>query len=85
MRNPLASWPEFAAAVEARLEQGRREYRDCSFSLAPAELVREIEEELLDVCAWSFIAWSRLRRLGLHRSVIEPGSRKRSASGRGRR
>lgn len=38
-------------------------YGDRSFHLPPAELAREIEQELLDLCAWSFILWCRLRAL----------------------
>ena len=33
------------------------------------ELAGEIEEELLDICAWSFILWTRLR--GLRRAIEE--------------
>jgi len=29
----------------------------------PADLLSEIEEELLDVCGWSFVLWCRLHRL----------------------
>jgi hypothetical protein len=56
-------WPDFAARVAARLEAGARQYGNGSFARPPAELVGEIEEEVLDVCAWSFILWCRLRRL----------------------
>ena len=51
----------FAAAVECRLQQGAKIYGDRSFTLPPDVLADEIEEELLDVCAWSFILWCRLR------------------------
>jgi hypothetical protein len=56
-------FPEFVANVEARLEAGRAAYGDRPFSRAPAELAGEVEEELLDVCAWAFILWARVRRL----------------------
>lgn len=56
----------FTAAAALRLEQGRETYGDRSFTLPPAELVREIEEELLDVAAWSFILWCRVRAVGGH-------------------
>lgn len=45
----------FGRVVAARLEKGRETYRDGSFSRAPVELAKEVEEELLDVCACSFI------------------------------
>ena len=61
--DPLASWPAFVKATSARLEAGRRDYGDRSFSLPPAELAREVEEELFDVAAWSFILWTRIRAI----------------------
>jgi len=60
---PLASWPAFARAVEARLRQGESEYGDTSFGRPPEELAGEVAEELLDVCAWSYILWCRVRAL----------------------
>jgi hypothetical protein len=53
----------FAAAVESRLQQGAQTYGDRSFTRPPHVLAGEIEQELLDVCAWSFILWCRLRGL----------------------
>lgn len=38
-------------------------YRDRSFQQALDVLAGEIKQELLDVCAWSFILWCRLRGL----------------------
>lgn len=58
----------FADAVAARLERGAATYGGRSFGRAPRELVGEIEDEILDVCAWSFILWTRLRAL---RAAIE--------------
>ena len=63
MSDPLSNWPSFASAVRARLEAGRTAYRDESFRLPPAALGDEIEQELFDVCAWTFILW--VRELGL--------------------
>jgi hypothetical protein len=56
-------WPEFAAAVVARLEKGREAYGDGSFNRLPGELLGEIKEELADVCGWSFVLWCRLHDL----------------------
>jgi hypothetical protein len=53
----------FAAAVETRLQQGATVYGGASFQRDPADLAGEIEQELLDVCAWSFILWCRVRAL----------------------
>jgi hypothetical protein len=61
--DPVAAWSTFTAAVAARLEQGREAYGDRSFHREPAALAGEIAEELLDVCAWSFILWVRFDRV----------------------
>lgn len=61
--DPLSSWKDFTEAAAARLEAGRKEYGDRSFSLPPDELAREVEEELFDVAAWSFILWTRVRAI----------------------
>lgn len=61
--DPLVSWPAFVEEAASRLEAGRAVYGDRSFSLGPAELAREVEEELLDVAAWSFILWTRVRAI----------------------
>jgi hypothetical protein len=75
--DPIAAWPTFAAAVAARLEQGRHVYGDASFHREPAPLAGEVAEELLDVCAWSFILWygrahaDAERRAALEESLLE--------------
>ena len=57
-----------------RLRQGQREYGDRSFSRAPAELVDEIRQELLDVCAWSYILAVRLDLLQARTAVGRQGA-----------
>jgi hypothetical protein len=42
---------------------GRLQYGDRSFSHEPSKLVKEIREELLDICGWSFILCRRLDKL----------------------
>lgn len=71
-RVPL--FESFAGEVGARLEQGAREYGDQSFSKEPRELVREVEEELLDVAGWAFILWTRIRALreGVEGLSVDP-------------
>jgi hypothetical protein len=59
----------FIRDVNARLERGRVTYSDRSFSRDPAELLSEIEEELLNVCGWSFLLWCRIHRLGRWRTM----------------
>jgi len=56
-------WLAFVAQIEARMEAGRREYGEKSFSRDPLELLAEIREELADVAGWSFILWCRLREM----------------------
>ena len=63
MADPLSSWPSFMDAVGARLEAGRTTYGDRSFTLPPERLAGEVEEELMDVAAWAFILWNRVRGL----------------------
>jgi len=53
----------FIAELRARLEAGAREYGDRSFERDPADLLGEIEQELLDVCGWSAVMFERIRRL----------------------
>jgi hypothetical protein len=57
-----SKFPEFIDKVRSRLADGQRAYGDTSFERPVDELIGEVEEELLDVCAWSFIAWTRLQR-----------------------
>ena len=57
------SWPEYVRQVESRLDMGRRNYGDASFSADPATLLTEIQAELEDVAGWSFVLWCRLQRL----------------------
>ena len=53
----------FRHACMARLEQGREEYGDRSFSAAPDVLLGEIQQELEAVANWSFIMWVRIQAL----------------------
>lgn len=46
--------------IRTRLEHGEREYGDSAFDRDGSELVKETQEELLDVCAWSYFLWRRL-------------------------
>ena len=51
---------EFFARVDQRLANGERVYGDASFERPTTELLGEIEEELLDIAGWSYVAWCRL-------------------------
>jgi hypothetical protein len=63
MIDPLETWPEFMARVHTRMQAGAKEYGAVSFIRDPVDLAGEIEQELLDVCGWSFILWHRLRAI----------------------
>ena len=58
----MRGFGNFASKVRARLRKGAAVYGDRSFSADPADLLREIQEELEDVAGWGFILWTRLER-----------------------
>ena len=53
-------FPLFMHKVMKRLEKGEREYGNRSFRKPTRKLVKEVEEELLDVLGWAFIIWGRM-------------------------
>lgn len=53
------SFDEFSKILKLRLKKGYETYGDGSFDRSELELIREIEEELLDVVGWAYILWSR--------------------------
>jgi len=59
----LDAWPEFMEAIKKRLETGKREYGDSSFTRPASELAGEIEEELLDVAGWAFFLWLKIKKM----------------------
>jgi len=61
--DPMAAWPEFMEAIKKRLEAGKREYGDSSFTRSASELAGEIEEELLDVAGWAFFLWLKIKEM----------------------
>ncbi len=52
----------FVEQLRARLRVGAQDYGNTSFERPIAEIVGEIEQELLDVAGWGLIAWVRMRR-----------------------
>jgi hypothetical protein len=54
---------EFLNSCKDRLEEGAKSYGNASFSLNPQMLIGEIEEEIMDVCNWSFILFMRLQKM----------------------
>lgn len=59
----LPGFAMFAADLRRRLEAGAQEYGDRSFSRDPDELLREIDEEILDIAGWAYVLRVRLGRL----------------------
>jgi len=53
----IPRYPDMRAAALARLEKGKAEYGDASFSAPEAALLDEIGQEFLDAYNWAFIAW----------------------------
>lgn len=62
-KDPLATWPQFADAVRARLESGRAVYGDRSFARAPDELMHELQQEALDLAGWGFVLYERIQAM----------------------
>lgn len=62
-RDPLDSWPRFAAAVRERLEAGRAAYGDESFVRAPDALLVELQQEALDLAGWGFVLHERIAKM----------------------
>ena len=59
----LREYTRYIFEIEKRLDAGRKEYGDKSYSRDPLELVGEIEQEIFDVSGWGFILWMRLRKI----------------------
>jgi hypothetical protein len=70
--DPLDRLPEFFAEVQTRLLAGRRAYGDKSFSKDPRELLAEVEQELFDVCGWSYCLYVRLAAMRQALRDVEP-------------
>ena len=63
MADPLDRLPEFFSEVQTRMLAGRRAYGDRSFSKDPRELLEEVQQELLDVCGWSYVLYCRVAQM----------------------
>ena len=56
-------FPEFTERLHARMEKGFLEYGDASFDRTVGDLLTEIEEEVLDICGWSVILYSKIKEM----------------------
>ena len=63
MTDPLDRMPEFFSEIQTRMLAGRRAYGDRSFSKDPRELLEEVQQELLDVCGWSYVLYCRVAQM----------------------
>lgn len=54
---------EFVSKLWKRMERGEHVYEGRSWSKDPDKLLDEIEQELLDVCGWGVLLWSRIRAM----------------------
>jgi hypothetical protein len=69
MNNPVSRdaiirlWPIFSANVKDRLAVGAEQYGDSSFKKMPSDLLKELEQEALDIAGWGFILWVRIHNL----------------------
>ena len=70
--DPLLGWGSFARAVRARLERGRAEYEDRSFSRDPVELLEELQQEALDLAGWGSVLWHRLEQMRAALGASDP-------------
>lgn len=59
----MEEFEDFVRLVQTRLSAGAKEYGDRSFSRKPLDLMNEIQEELLDICGWSFVLFTRLKKV----------------------
>jgi len=73
-------WGAFMGQVYRRLEQGEQAYHGLSFQREPVDLAVEVEQEILDLAAWSFILWTRLRAIKakLEKSEADNGGIRKS-------
>jgi hypothetical protein len=68
----IDAFPAFAERVRARLEAGRVYEAAKPAAERPAlDLVREIQEELEDVCGWSVALWARLEAIRTRAAMVD--------------
>jgi hypothetical protein len=79
--DPLAAFDDFSASVRRRLETGREAYGDRSFSADPDELLRELQQEALDLAGWGFVLFRRIEAM---RAALEAKPKPIVGADRGR-
>jgi len=53
----------FAVACMRRMINGALTYGDTSLERHPVDLLRELEQELIDQPSWSYLCWRRIAHL----------------------
>lgn len=77
--NVLDQWEDFAEMIMQRLAVGDLEYaNDPAENKSTADLLREIEEEMLDIPAWSLFLWQRLQQVRANIAELERRARRLS-------
>jgi class 3 adenylate cyclase len=54
---------QFITQLRERLQAGEIEYGDVSFDRPLVEVIGEMQEEVLDIAGWGFVAFVRLEQL----------------------
>ena len=60
---PLTEQEQYFRELEKRLKAGAEAYGDSSFGKSENSLLKEIQEEILDIAGWSYILWAKIERL----------------------
>lgn len=68
MSNWRDDFDEFIRVLTQRMEDGYWTYGDKSLNQPIPKTLGELEQELIDIPGWSYIAWRRIRRI---RSLME--------------
>jgi len=56
-------WYKYKKELYKRLLNGFREYGDASFKRSSADLIKELQQETLDVAGWGLILWVKLEEM----------------------
>ena len=56
-------FPEYTRLLVKRLRAGADSYGDGSFYQPGEQICAELEQEVLDIAGWGFIAWCKIREL----------------------
>lgn len=64
-QDPLEEWQNFVTEVRIRLEKGRETYGDKSFDDDPVTLLKELQQEAMDLAGWGYVLWVRCQKAKL--------------------